>query len=182
MQRSLLIVPLVLLCLAGCARVVSLHPLVLPNDENAIFEPALVGVWEQVVKPDKAPGTRYTVTRAESGYDVAIDADQKGTMHLFRKDGWYLLDVHVPSSGVPPAAHLFLRLRLEKDTAYVAEIDQRRLVEHLKARGGIGYEVLPEDDDRIVLTSSSSELRFQLLPYLADDRAFGGETRFKRIQ
>ena len=183
-MRSLLCVTVtaVLLSLCGCAGVVSLHPLVLPNDENAAFEPALVGFWEEVVKPEKAPGTRYTVTRAESGYGVVIDPEQKGTMHLFKKDGRYLLDVYVPSPGVPPAAHLFLRMRLEKDVAYVAEIDQRRLLEHLKAHGGIRYEILPEDDDRVVLTSSASELRSQLLPYLAEDGAFGGETKLKRVQ
>jgi hypothetical protein len=63
----------------------------------------------------------------------------------------------------------------------VAEIDHCRLLEQLRLNGCLRYELLPEDDDRIVLTASPAELRQHLLPYLADDRAFGDETALKRI-
>jgi hypothetical protein len=172
----------VLLNLCGCAGVVSLHPLVLPNDQNVVFDPALVGTWEEIVKPGEGPPERYIVARAESGYSIAVDAQQKAVMHLFKKDGRCLLDVYYPSPGIPPAAHLFLRLRLEQDTAFIAEIDAHRFREHLKRNGGLRHEIQAEDNDRVVLTASPAELRQQLLPYLAGEGAFGGEMKLKRIR
>ena len=39
-----------------------------------------------------------------------------------------------------------------------------------------------EDDDRIVLTASPSELRRYLLPYVKNDQSFGGEIELRRIK
>src|ERR1039458_9911057 len=61
--------------LTGCASVVSLHPLVLPNDQDAIFDPALVGTWQDVDPHDR---TVYTVSRAESGYYVVLRPSDPG--------------------------------------------------------------------------------------------------------
>ena len=61
-------------------------------------------------------------------------------------------------------------------------MDSGWLKEQIKTCGKIRHEVLPEDDDRIVLTASSSELYAHLLPYFADAKSFGGETELRRVK
>lgn len=178
----------------GCAGVVSLHPLVLPNargdlfepaggETETIFDPALLGTWEEVNPPLGA--TRYTVSRAESGYSViAVESGEtKGTtMHLMKVGDRRLLDVYYPSDDAPPPVHIFFKLRLEGDTAWVAEMGSRWLQDRLKTSGELRHEVLAEDHDRVVLTASPAELREHLLPYFAEKKSFGEETELRRIK
>ena len=169
--------------LTGCAGVVSLHPLALPNGKEIVFDPALLGTWEEVEPERDGTKTRYTVARAESGYSVlAVPNEIKGTMHLMKVGDRYLLDVYCPSDGAPPPVHLFFKLRLEKDTAWVAGMDSGWLKEQIKTRGQLRHEVLAEDDDRVVLTASPAELHRYLLPYVAERKSFGGETELHRIK
>ena len=178
--------------LTGCAGVVSLHPLALPNGKGGLFEPpggetetifdpALLGTWEEVNPPLGA--TRFTVSRAESGYSVVAEGeDLKGTMHVMKVGDRRLLDVYHPSDGAPPPVHIFFKLRLEGDTAWVAEMGSRWLQEQIKTRGELRHEVLAEDHDRVVLTASPSELREHLLPYVAQEKSFNEETELRRIK
>ena len=160
-----------LVSLSGCGGVVSLHPLAMPNDKEAIFDPALVGTWEEVKVDKDGSKTRYVVDRAESGYRVNLDpGNPAGTMHLLKVADRYLLDVYCPSDGMGLPVHLFFKLRIEKDSAWLAEMQSNWLKEQIKTRAQLRHEVLREDD-RIVLTASSSELRRHLLPYVADDRS-----------
>jgi hypothetical protein len=169
--------------LTGCAGVVSLHPLALPNDKDAAFDPALLGAWEEVKTDGGGAKNTYVVTRAESGYGVSARPDEiKGTMHLLKTGDRYLLDVYCPSDSAPPPVHLFFKLRLDKDSAWLAEMDSDWLKQQIRTRGQLRYEVLMEDNDRIVLTASPSELRRYLLPDVKDDRSFGGETELRRIK
>jgi hypothetical protein len=172
-----------LVSLSGCAGVVSLHPLAIPNDKDVVFDPALMGTWEEVKADRNGARTRYIVDRAESGYAVNVDPDKaKGTMHVLKTGDRYLLDIYCPSDGPPLPVHLFVKLRLDKDSAWLAEMDGNWFKEQIRTRGQLRHEVLAEDDDRIVLTASPSELRRYLLPYAADDRSFGGETELQRIK
>ncbi len=172
-----------LVSLSGCAGVVSLHPVALPSDKDVVFDPALVGAWEEVKADGDGARTRYTVDRAGSGYTVNVGPDKgKGTMRLLKTGDRYLLDVYCPSDGPPPPVHLFFKLRLDKDAAWLAEMESNWLKEQIKTRGQLRHEVLAEDDDRIVLTASPTELRRYLLPYVADDRSFGEETELRRIK
>jgi hypothetical protein len=167
--------------LTGCAGVVSLHPLALPNGKDTVFDPALLGTWEEV--KTEGERTAYTVARAESGYSVTAKPDDfKGTMHLMKAGDRRLLDVYCPSDGAPPPVHLFFKLRLENDTAWVAEMDSDWLRDQIKTRGELRHEVLTEDNDRVVLTASPTELGRGLLPYAAEDKSFGGETELRRVK
>ena len=169
--------------LTACAGVVSLHPVALPNDKDVVFDAALVGTWEEVKTDSGDAKNTYTVARAESGYLLSTRPDElKGTMHLLKVGDRYLLDVYCPSGGAPPPVHLFFKLRLDKDTAWIAEMDSDWLKQQIKTRGQLRHEVLMEDNDRIVLTASPTELRRYLLPYVKDDQSFGGETELRRIK
>ncbi len=169
--------------LTGCAGVVSLHPLALPNGKDTIFEPALLGTWEEVKAEADGTKSRYTIARAESGYSVIAGTDEfKGTMHLMKVGDRLLLDVYCPSDGAPPPVHLFLKLRLDKDAAWVAEMDTDWLKAQIETSGELRHEVLTEADDKVVLTASPTELREHLLPYVADEKSFAEETELRRVK
>jgi hypothetical protein len=170
--------------LTGCAGVVSLHPLAEPNGKETVFDPALLGTWEELKTDSDGLRTRYTLARAGSGYSVIVAGPEKakGTFHLMNAGGRSLLDVYYPSQeGILPV-HLFFKLRLEKDTAWVAEMESDWLRDQIRSRGELRHEVLAEDGDRVVLTASPAELRRYLLPYAADDRSFGEEIELRRIK
>jgi hypothetical protein len=119
------------LALSGCAGVVSLHPLAVPNGKDTIFHPALLGTWESGDPEHGGTRSTYTVERAESGYKVILTTGKDrvdGTMHLLKFGDDYLIDVLCPSEGAPPPVHLFLRLRLEKDSAW-AQRDEHLLAQ-----------------------------------------------------
>jgi hypothetical protein len=173
-----------LLWLTGCAGVVSLHPLAVPNGKDTVFEPALLGTWEEVKAESRGEKTRYTVDRAESGYKVSTLAESnklEGTMHLMKVGNRYLLDILCDSDGAPPPVHLFFRLRLDKDSAWVSEMDSSWLQDEIEARGVPRHEVL-EGGDRLVLTASTAELHRHLLPFVGDDRSFGAEIELRRVK
>jgi hypothetical protein len=173
----------ILVSLSGCASVVSLHPLAMPNDKDAVFDPALVGTWEEVKADSDGARTRYVVARAESGYSVNFGPDKlAGTMHLLKVGERYLLDVYCPSDGPSLPVHLFVKLRLDKDSAWLAGMESAWLQDQIKTRAQLHHEVLFEDDGRIVLTASPAELRRHLLPYVADDRSFDKETELRRMK
>ena len=174
-----------LLSLTGCAGMVSLHPLAIPNAKETVFDPALVGVWEEVEADADGTRTRYTVERAESGYTVTAMADSQkneGTMHLMKVGDRYLLDVLCRSEGAPPAVHLFLRLRLDKDSAWLAEMDTDWLRDEIQSSGQPRHEVVTEEGEKFVLTASTGELQRYLLPLARDDRAFDKEFELRRVK
>jgi hypothetical protein len=124
------------------------------------------------------------VARADSGYSfrVVTGADEmQGTMSLMKVGDRYLLDVYCPSDGEQLPVHFFVRLRMKKDTAWVAAMDSDWLQNQIKTRGDLRHELLNEGDHRVVLTASSAEMRKYLLPYAADDRAFGEECELHRV-
>src|SRR5450759_5072134 len=172
-----------LVSLSGCAGVVSLHPVALPSDKDVVFDPALVGAWEEV-KTDRDGGkTKYIDARAASGYTVNVGPGKaQGAMHLVKVGDRYLLDIFCSSDGPPPPVHLFFKLRLDTDSAWLAEMQSDWFKEQIKTRAQLRHEVLIQDNDRIVLTASPSELRRYLLPYVADGRSFGEETALRRIK
>jgi len=180
--------------LTGCGGVVSLHPLALPNDKDAIFDPTLVGTWEDV----NGGQDRYVVARAESGYTVTIQSGGAGnrkleySVRLLKVGERRLLDFYTRNIACDGDScdnfdmrldvHLFFKLRLEKDSAWLSEMDSDWLKEQIKTKGLLRHEVLTEDGDRVVLTASPSELRQNLLPLAADDRSFESETELRRVK
>jgi hypothetical protein len=190
--------------LTGCAGVVSLHPLVLPTDHDAIFDPTLVGAWEDV---DPHFRNVYTVSRAESGYNVTLHPSDPGdagkrevklSMHLLKVGDRRVLDVYTKdltcSSETATYSvncdnyytqvqvHVFFKLRVEKDSAWWSEMGSDWLKEQIKTRAQLRHEVLTEEHDKFVLTASPDELRRYLLPYVADDRSFEHENEIQRIK
>ncbi len=194
LNAKVILLILVLVSLTGCGAVVSLHPLAIPNGNDTVFDPALVGTWEEVKAEPDGTKDRYIVDRAESGYSVkAVASVTSGrepgqtpgppeTMHLMKVGNRLLLDVYCPSDSALPPVHLFLRLRLEKDTAWVSGMDSSWLQDQIEASGLPRHEVLADDWNRMVLTASSAELRRHLLPYVSDNKSFSEETELHRVK
>jgi hypothetical protein len=107
------------------------------------------------------------------------------SLHLLKSGSLYLMDIHWPSDSLPPPVHIFGRLRWEKDTVWIAEMQSDWLKEQIRSRGQLKHEVLaedPKDPDRIVLTGPPAELRRYLLPYLKENRAFEEEGELRRVK
>jgi hypothetical protein len=178
------LVILALASLTGCSGVVSRHPLALPDDKETVFDPALLGTWEEAADSGDVLKNRYTVARADSGYSIRVNTgaeETKGTMYLMKVGGRYLLDVYYAGKDEQQPVHFFVRVRIKKDAAWVAQMDSNWLQDQIKSRGELQYEPLSKDDLRLVLTASSEDLRRYLLPYAADDRAFGEEGELRRV-
>ncbi len=180
---------LVLVSLTGCAGVVSLHPLATPDDRRVTFDPALVGTWEVVDANPDGVRMRYVVVSAPPGYVVTAGPNQERcTMQLLKVGDRRLLDVYFPNDGPLVPVHVFYKLRLEKDAAWLAEMESDWLMEQIKASGSVRHELLNEEVPlsqgvkRILLTASTGELQSGFLPYAADDRSFIEEIELKRIK
>jgi hypothetical protein len=189
-KMNVIFLVLALVSLTGCAGVVSLHPLATPDDRRVSFDPALVGTWEEVEANPDGTRMRYVVAGAPSGYAVTAGPNQvKCTMQLLKVGDRQLLDVYFPHDGPQVPVHVFCKLRMEKDAAWLAEMTSDWLMEQIKASGRVRHELLNEEmgslsggSKRILLIASTVELQSSFLPYVADDRSFVEETELRRIK
>jgi len=161
----------------GCVKIASVHPLFSDTAREVVFDPVLLGKW-QGEDTDKSI---FEVTRLDkTGYAVAFEMDGKplkATFHLLKSRGLSLLDAIYTDNRGPE--HMFLKIRIEPDTLWVATADSTWLRERIVASGKPRYTVVDED---LLLTASSSELRKALLPYLAKPEAFDDEGELKRVK
>ena len=183
--------------LTGCGGVVSVHPLALPHDKDVVFEPELIGTWEDVEPGHDGVRNRYTVSRHDAGYDVLVgqpgrecaDAKNHLSMHLLRNRGHYVADLYLPSDDARLPVHLFMSLRLESERAWVAEMQSEWLMDQVAANRHLRHEIISNgtsessaSERRILLTASSAELRQYLLPFLVDGRARENESELRRLR
>ena len=159
----------------GCVSVTSVHPLFSDASREVVFDPVLLGKWQGEDK------NTCEVTRLDkTGCAVAFEMDGKpvkATFHLLKSRGLLLLDAIYTDNRGPE--HMFLKIRIEPDTLWVATADSTWLRERIVANGKPRYTVADGD---LLLTASSSELRKALLPYLAKPEAFDDEGELKRVK
>lgn len=158
----------------GCVKITSVHPLFSDTAREVVFDPVLLGKWQ-----DK-DNTCEVTKMGKKGYAVAFEMDgkpAKATFHLLKTRGLSLLDAIYTDDRGPE--HMFLKIRIEPDTLWVATADSTWLRERIVASGKPRYTVVDED---LLLTASSSELRKALLPYLAKPEAFDDEGELKRVK
>ena len=75
--------------LTGCVGVGSLHPLALPDGNEAVFDPALPGSWEEADAADDVAAARYAIARA----------DFRRTWHAFEQPAFPGTAVKLALSG-----------------------------------------------------------------------------------
>jgi len=180
-KLTMLVVALLLVPTVGC--VWSLHPLY--TQEDAVFEPGLVGVWASteamaIVKAagDKSYGITYV--------DTSEDSSGKYRGRLVRLGDTLFLDLvpegdelrQAESSGLL-ATHLFFRLTLQEDTVRV-EMVEDELLESV-GTGQLRHEKLP-DRYLTLLTASSSEIRAWLQQHAQNPQLYSDTLELQRVK
>lgn len=174
----------IVLVLAGCEPVPSVHPLF--SEHDVVFEPALVGTWVMRENGD-------TLTFHQSG-DKAYEATYteenvavKFEVHLIQLGKFLFLDAYPleqPERFDLIPAHSFYRIRLEVshamegDVLQIAFLDDDWLRKRIEeGEVNIAHERLGTD---ILLTASTKDLQMFVLKYAEDKEAFPDPEEFRR--
>jgi tetratricopeptide (TPR) repeat protein len=176
--RSLLflLTPVIVFADQGIA---SLHPLY--TKETAVRNPALVGLWSQIrIEPD-----------GETGYEVSTRGSEKAELkfHLVEIGGEMIADIVFERDsdlGGALPAHLIARVRVEGDTLRADLLGSEELANRIRQTGSPRYELLTKEElndnnqDVLLLTASSAELRRFVLDCLKQPDAFTDPLTFTR--
>src|SRR5215471_13245818 len=152
------------LSLAGCSSLVSLHPLV--TDQQAVFDPALIGVWAEekgdtifVVQQDDKT---YKIRRIENG------STQTFAGQLFKSGDLRILDlVSANDDPFQLAVHTPLRIWIDGSKMRYATLDSAWLKDNAR-------KLLAVQDvgDRALITAPTDVVLRFLITYGATDAAF----------
>jgi hypothetical protein len=174
--------------LTGCGAVLSRNPLFPENAKEVVFDPALLGKWQDLTDNDK---TIYEVSRLDdSAY--AVDYKENGESkfakaQLLKVRGVSLLDVSYleresQDSGLTWryfTYHVFGKARIEPDAVHLTAMDKEWLEKRVLATRKLAHY---SGAGELVLTAPSAELRKTLLPYLDHPEAFLPEAELRRVK
>jgi hypothetical protein len=165
--------------LAGCVAT-SVYPFYGEND--AVFEPALIGHWTKVQSPEE----RWTFERdSGDGYRVACVSEgstNTGQGHFFKLKGQSFLDFSTPTwkediQPQPVPSHILTRVTQIKPTIKMSDLSYEWLgqllttnpaaIRHLVIKTGDNPE-----DRRIVLTADTAELQRFVISHLKTEGAW----------
>lgn len=184
MSRALLVLVPALLS-TGC--VLSLQPI--GTEENAVFEPKLVGVWKEPQSKETWAFTRAGEKQYRVQYTLRSGETVTFSGHLARLENMRILDLRVerpddsenePTYGFVLPTHWFLRIDQVEPTLQMRQIDYTWLEKLLAHQpDALRHEVI---EDRIVLSASTEELQRFLLKYADTKEAFSAPATLKRIK
>lgn len=164
---------IVMLGVAGCVPVPSLHPLV---EGDGIEVPGIVGTWTGSSEPirfERGESGAYTMSAPES----EVPAD-RFAVKFTRIGGRLFADLSLAQRTLPGgdrhpfllATHVVCRVGLEGDTLRLGAIDDDWLVESVR-RGRVRAR-FERTSEGIVLTETTAGLARLLEKAAADDAAF----------
>ena len=174
--------------LAGC--VPSLNPLY--TEKDLIFEPALVGVW------NNGDDTWTFQKRDEKSYALIIRDDDKTApfvAHLVKLGKYRFLDLCPDKDGLNDSklegtytmslirGHLFLKVLQIEPALQMVMLDPDWLDKLLKKNPKVISHKQNDDGEGIVLTAATKELQKFMLKYADTKDAFGkpDETGFQKV-
>jgi hypothetical protein len=175
----LLLAPAILYAEAG---IVSLRPLYTP--ETAVLNPVIVDLWSTGNPPFQI--TFRVEPDGDTGYRVSGPEEQFAAVHLVQLGGETIADiVFIQEKSFFPqlSVHYFARLRVEGNTLHVDWLGGEALVEQMERSGSPRFERLSEkgwDEDFLVLTGSTAELRQFVLDCLKRPDAFFNPNTYER--
>jgi len=195
MTRSVSVLAVASLLLSGCLCQTSVHPFV--PEAEAIDVPGIDGLWVET-GDDNSPST-LEIRRADNGRMRRLMVGELGetTTEAFRlaigRVGDSLVWDMIPESGEGLAdqqrlpLHTLARLELEGDRLEVAFLDAEWVSSHC-LRGDLDLEHLrlvddageAQDDDLVILTGLTPDLRGFIEEVLDIDEAFGEADVFVR--
>jgi hypothetical protein len=174
--------------LTGCAAVQSRNPLFPENAKEVVFDPALLGKWQDVTDNDK---TIYQVSRLDD-FAYAIDYRDNGESkfakaQLLKVRGVPLLDVcdvegENRDSGLTWryfTYHVFGKVRIEPDIVHLTAMSKEWIEKRVLATRKLAHY---SGAGELVLTAPSAELRKTLLPFLDHPEAFLPEAELRRVK
>jgi hypothetical protein len=161
------------------AGILSLRPIYTP--ETAAVNPALVDLWTETT--EHSFGITFRIEAdGDTGYQVVSGREQVATIHLVQLGGETIADlVFIQQKSFFPqlSVHYFARLRVEGNTLHVDGLGGEKLVERIERTGSPRYERLRmegPDEDYLVLTASTAELRQFVLDFLKRPEDFDSST------
>ena len=197
--RKLFMAISLLLFASGCGPEPSLNPLF--NEEDVVFDDALVGTWitSAATSGEVDDGQIFTFKKLrDNAYELVVADDEEGSkykseIHLARLGKFLFLDAYpaesdsdeekqnkAPEPFPKIGVHLFARIWIEKDFVRIAWLDEewvKNMAEKKKLT--LGYASYPPGekwiDDTTVLTASTEELQKLALQYAEDTKAFSQE-------
>jgi hypothetical protein len=173
--------------LSGC--VLSVEPVV--PQSSATFDARLVGTWEEASGTDRAVVSRT----AEGSYRIEYTSGGKVATFAARLgqlgkrpvlDVWPERSVSdpAPDTGLLLPGHLLLALEADSDEIRVLALDPDSLLAALRAgKVRLTYR-LPENrlsENRLILTSTTEQLRSALADYIARSGALGKPEIWRRV-
>lgn len=168
-----LLTPAILHAEAG---IVSLRPLYTP--ETAFLNPAIVDLWSSTGHDSLFHLTFRIEPDGDTGYQVSGREEQFATVHLVQLGGETIADiVFIQEKSFFPqfSGHYFARLRVDGNTLHADWLGGEALVEQMERSGSPRFERLSDqgwDEDLLVLTGSTAELRQFVLDCLKRPDAF----------
>jgi hypothetical protein len=171
--------------LTGCTSVASRYPLFPENAKEVVFDPALLGRWQDPEDDNRI----YQVTRLnESSYAIEWKEDGKSviaTVQLLKVRGVLLANAAVIDANDSEhyfTRHFLAKVRTEPDKIQVAAMSTQWLIDRIVATGKPAHDPAEEGSSNLVLTAPSAELRKYLLPYADRPEAFEKETELHRVK
>lgn len=180
---KLVSLPALALALAGC--VVALDAIVPESD--AMFDPRLVGTWEEV------SGSDLAVISGASDHAYAIEHTSEGEISRFQArlgslGGRLVLDVWAtPDDGEVPqlyadimvAGHTLFVLDIGSDEVSAAALDLDSLLNHLRSEQPFPHRQL---DEQLVLHGTTDQLRAALGTHLASPGILAEPSVWRRVR
>lgn len=169
------------LFLAGCI-VPSLHPLF--TDKEIVFEPELIGSWEQ--NDTEKPAIWIFDKLGENYYQLTIndgESSDKFVVHLVQLENFFFLDFYpkdLPNAGFVIPVHIFYKIWFEENSFRIAILNKDWFEDMIKkGEIDIAYERL--EGDEIIFTASTKELQEFVLEYAEEGTAFSELATFHRM-
>ena len=174
---SMLLALAATLILTGCDNpaLLSLEPVA--TDQEAVFDPTLLGTWGADHDKDLCIFRRD----GDSGYAITYVSDgsvRQFSARLFRVGESSMLDLTPDGTdGFQIAGHAVVRIWTKGGTLRWAYLD----TEWLRKQAS---QLLPNraDDKRLVLTAPGAAVRAFVAKYGVDDKAHGDTTEWQRVQ
>jgi hypothetical protein len=178
---------LALLVLLGGCVVTSVHPFY--TEKDLVYDPQLLGTWEDPAKPEKSTDHVVIQRLGEKGYIATIFNEKEvGSieLHLFELNQQLFLDVCPTNRSLDyvPARQLVKVISKEPELK-TTNLDYdwlKKLLE--KNPETLQHVVVPNEpggsEGRIVLTAKTADLQKFLLKYMNDKEAWKSSSTFKR--
>ena len=169
--------------LTGC--VLSIDPVV-PSDD-AIFDPRLLGAWEEVSGTDRADvaqasPTSYAITYTSNGQQSQFEGwldSLGGRLVMDLRPAHGTGDTDEPAAGLRIAGHLLLVLEIDAENIQIAALEPDSILARIHAKPALlDYRRFP---DQLVIGGTTDELRKAIGEMLLSSNVLTEPSMMRRV-